>query len=341
MKENSEIKKIFKLYLEGNTNPQEEEKLYRYLADEQNKDGELLDLMEEAWQNEPILRSDSPEEVPGLERIWKALERKKQKKVQHLQMYRYAASFILFMFTFWGWHAYNNRPLPQNPFTLVSKTTQIGEKIKILLPDSSVVYLSGGSKLVWPSHFREGTPRNIRLEGEAFFEVKRDTASPFIIKSGHLQTKVLGTSFNVYAYPSDQAFSVAVRTGKVSVSESIGGKFHELIQLSPGMKLVYDTNNRTYAVSRERVDEISSWITNKFVFRNKNLAEMLAQIERYYDVHFELKNSELAGCQFNATFSDKSINDVMEQIRIMSGNHIQYTINKKDKKIALWGEGCQ
>ena len=77
------------------------------------------------------------------------------------------------------------------------RLTQKGEKVKLILPDSSVVYLGAGSKLTWPSHFVKGKLRNIQLEGEAFFEVKHDTSSPFIVHSGQMQTRVLGTSFNV------------------------------------------------------------------------------------------------------------------------------------------------
>ena len=91
----------------------------------------------------------------------------------------------------------------------------------------------------------------------------------------------------------------------------------------------------------ERVEDVKSWTENRFVFRKENLGMMLERLERYYNVHFELKNPDLAGCHFNATFNNKSIGQVMEQLRIMSGNKIKYKINNDKNTIALWGEGCQ
>ncbi len=107
------------------------------------------------------------------------------------------------------------------------------------------------------------------------------------------------------------------------------------------MKLVYHKDNGKYAVDFERKEEINSWIDNRFVFRNENLTKMLKHLERYYDVRFEVKSDKMENCRFNATFSNKSIKDVMEQLRIMSGGHMQYKINEDNKLITLWGEACQ
>ncbi|TDQ07484.1 FecR family protein [Pedobacter metabolipauper] len=341
MKENRDINRLFKLYLEGKANVQQKDILFQYLADSKNKDNEFYDLMKEAWQKEARQRDETPEAAAGLEQIWGKLQQKEEKKVQRYQVLKYAASIVFVLSSALGWYSYKNQQIQEMPIGMISKATQIGEKVKMILPDSSIVYLSGGSKLTWPSRFVKGSKRNIILAGEAFFEVKRDVSSPFIIHSGKMQTQVLGTSFNVYAYPADKEFSVAVKTGKVRVSENNGGKITRLSLLTPGMKLIYNAHNGKHAVNTERVEEVNSWVNNKFVFRDKSLAVILNQLERYYNVNFDLQNVKLGQCRFNATFYNKSIKDVMEQVRIMSGNHIKYKINNNNKKIALWGEGCQ
>lgn len=342
MKENEEIKRLFKLYLEGRTNSLQNDILFSYLSETKNKDSEFHEMMSEAWKNEPSQKDDSPEATESLNQIWARLDHKKQQKVQYYHFLKYAASFALVLSAVFGWYNYKKFNTGTiKAIQLLSKTTGKGEKIKMILPDSSVVYLAGGSTLSWPSRFIKGKHRNISLEGEAFFEVKRDTTSPFIIKTGNMQTQVLGTSFNIYAYPKDQTFSVAVRTGKVKVSENKQGKLSILSMLTLGMKLVYHRDNGKYEVNTESVNEINAWTENRFVFRNESLKEMLDQLERYYNVHFELKTNKLAGCRFNATFYNKSIKDVMEQLSIMSGNHIRYKISASNKIITLWGEGCQ
>lgn len=342
VKQNEEIKRLFKLYLAGKTNSRQDEILFRYLADSKNKDAEFYDQIEEAWLNEPALVDRSQQADEGFEQIQRKLEQRKLRKNQRFQALKYAASVLLILSAALGWHSSQKHQSDKvQPVELSSKTTAKGEKVKMILPDSSVVYLAGGSKLTWPARFVKGRARTVRLEGEAFFEVKSDITSPFIISTGKMQTRVLGTSFNIYAYPKDRTISVAVRTGKVKVSQYLGNKESTLSLLTPGMKLVYHKDNGKYAVDFERKEEINSWIDNRFVFRNENLTKMLKHLERYYDVRFEVKSDKMENCRFNATFSNKSIKDVMEQLRIMSGGHMQYKINEDNKLITLWGEACQ
>ncbi|MGY4539462.1 transmembrane sensor [Mucilaginibacter sp. UYNi724] len=342
MKENKEIQRLFKLYLEGKTNARQEEILFRYLADNRNKNTEFHEKIQEVWLNEPALKDHSEEAKDGLKQVWSKLEQKEQHKINRYQILKYAASVVLVLSAAFGWYSHQkHQPLNKQPIELLSKITGKGEKLKMILPDSSVVYLAGESRLTWPSRFVKGGHRNICLEGEAFFEVKRDTSSPFIISTGKIQTQVLGTSFNIYAYPKDRTFSVAVRTGKVKVSERIGNKISTLSMLTPGMNLVYHIENGKHVVNLERKDEINSWIENHFVFRNENMLRMLKRLERYYNVRFELKGNEMTDCRFNATFSNKNIKDVMEQLKVMSGGNMQYVISKDSKLIIIRGKGCQ
>lgn len=340
MGQQEDIKRLFKLYLQGGTNPQQEKILFRHLNNSKNSSEEFAGLMEEAWEQEPVSPDHSPEAKEGLDQIWTKIEQKQQKKDRNYHILKYAASVILFVSAGLGWYSYQKQK-PQTTIEWMSKTTGAGEKLRMVLPDSSIVYLGSESKLSWPVRFVKGSQRSIRLEGEAFFEVTHDTSSPFIVSAAHLRTRVLGTSFNIYAYPKDQTFSVTVRTGRVAVSEHKDGKVKSLSVLTPGMKLIYRDSSSKYAINTERVEDIKGWTENRFVFRRENLGMMLDRLERYYNVHFVLKNPELAECHFNATFNNKSIGQVMEQLRIMSGNKIKYKISNDKNTIALWGEGCQ
>jgi len=335
-----DIKRLFKLYLQGGTNPQQEKILFSYLKNNKKNDQDFNDLMSQAWEEQPASRDESSAAAEGLNQIWNKVEQKKQRKDHRFLLLKYAASVILFASAGLGWYSYQKQKT-EAVIEWVSKTTGAGEKVKMILPDSSIVYLGSKSKLSWPARFIKGSLRNVRLEGEAFFEVKHDVSSPFIVYAAHLKTQVLGTSFNIYAYPDDQAFSVTVRTGKVAVAEHINGKTKALSILTPGMSLTYQEKSSRYAINTERVEDVKSWTENRFVFHKENLGMMLERLERYYNVHFELKNPDLAGCHFNATFNNKSIKQVMEQLRVMSGNKIKYKINNNKNTIALWGEGCQ
>jgi transmembrane sensor len=341
LKQQNEIKRLFKLYLEGETNARQEELLFRHLNEGGDKDPILFEEMKNSWENEPSSPDNSPEAEESLDQIWLKVEKKSHKRLQRVQMMKYAASVLLLLSTGLGWYAYQKKESIKT-VQLISKITRAGEKLKLILPDSSVVYLAGNSKLNWPSHFTKGNTRNIHLEGEAFFEVKHDTTSPFIVQTANLRTQVVGTSFNVYAYPDDKLATVTVKTGKVAVAENVKGKVKRLSFLTPGMKLIYQQNNGKYAVSSStNVNEANSWTLNRFVFRDESLKGVLAGLERYYNVNFIQKGKHFDHYKFSVTFSNKNIKDVMEQLHIMSGNKLRYKITNNNTVITLWEEAAK
>ncbi|MCO5937031.1 FecR domain-containing protein [Mucilaginibacter sp. RB4R14] len=342
MRYNEEIKKLFKLYLEGKASRQQEEVLLRFLGSGKNDDKQFSELIEKAWAAEPSSRADSYEIDQEFKEIMIASESKQQKRILWIPVWKYAASIVFVCSVALGWYSYHkNQVKAIEVIEMLSRSTTQGEKIKIILSDSTIVYLGSSSKLTWPSHFVKAHYRNIHLEGEGFFQVKRDTLSPFIVHSGNMQTRVLGTSFNISAYTSDNIFSISVRTGKVRVSENTKGVLKSLSLLTPGMKLDYNNHNHHYLVNTTKVEDVNSWTTNRFIFKDANLLTMLGKLERYYKVRFDLKSPCLANSRrFNATFDKKNIKDIMEQLRMMSGEQIHYKIIN-DTLITIWGEGCK
>jgi transmembrane sensor len=336
------IKILFEYYLAGKATSEQEKILMEYLADPANADSEFHGVMERAWTKQTTGTDYSLTAVSGLAEIWEKVEKRQPKSRLFSPLLKYAAAVAVIISASLGWYIYQKVQQPvQTTINFLSKTTQKGEKLKLILPDSSIVYLGPKSRLTWPSHFLKGSLRSIQLEGEAFFEVKHDASSPFIVHSGHMQTRVLGTSFNIYAYPKDGTFSVAVRTGKVRVSENSSGKLKQLSLLTPGMKLVYDLKAHHYNIRKERITEVNAWIKNGFAFKDISLPDMLKSLERYYNVRFELNTDKLNDCRYNATFTNKSISNIMEEIRVMSGKKMRYKIDTVNKTITVWGEGCQ
>ncbi|MET3499599.1 ferric-dicitrate binding protein FerR (iron transport regulator) [Mucilaginibacter rubeus] len=341
MEHSDEIKSLFKMYLEGKTDLVQNGVLFRYLRDHKDAESELSAVMEDIWQKEEMNTDDVTDPEAELDLIWTKINRNRQQKNNRIPLLKYAGALILLCSA--ALICYKLKPGRQHvvdPVALVSKTTGASEKIKMLLPDSSVVYVGSETKITWPEHFEPGHPRYISLEGEAFFDVKHDATRPFIIKSGKLETRVLGTSFNLYAYPADNTVTVTVRTGKVGVIENRNGIRTTLSLLSPGMRITYRNNDHNYWVSSVKATESDGWISNRFVFRDENLGDILFKLQRYYDVRFEIKNPALARCRFNATFFNQNIHGVMQQLSIMSSGHIKYRINN-NKTVVLWGETCE
>lgn len=164
-----------------------------------------------------------------------------------------------------------------------STMTAYGQRRQVALDDSTSVTLNGSSKMDAPEHFAEDT-REVTLQGEAFFQVKRDERRPFIIHSGSVTVEVLGTSFNVRSYEAESEVMVTVSTGKVRVTHSDSqGSVHEVI-LTPGQQIVI--NKQTYTLDQRSVsvEQFTAWKDGYLRFRNVSLGEIFQSLEKIYKI---------------------------------------------------------
>ncbi|MBA4407967.1 MAG: hypothetical protein C0397_00920 [Odoribacter sp.] len=182
------------------------------------------------------------------------------------------------------------------------------------LPDGTLVSLNTDTKLKYPKKFSRNT-REVTIEGEAFFEVKPNKNKPFIIHAGKAQIKVLGTSFNVNAYPETKLVEVTVETGKVQViiktTEPL--QTNELI-LTPGDKgtLVYSSNSLLKTTNRN--PNFLAWKTHNLIFKATSLVEVIEDLEKVYKVNIRLADSKLNGLLLTAQFNNYSLDFILEVI---------------------------
>ena len=158
----------------------------------------------------------------------------------------------------------------------------MGKVVRIVLPDKSVVWLNAGSRLVYPERFATNGPRLVKLEGEAYFSVAKDTSHPFIVDCGGVQTKVLGTEFNVRNFHGEHVNVTLVR-GSVSVSSSAGG--HTPVILKPGQQASFDAHNASSTVKEVDVEVYTSWRDGMFYFDGQTLREVMIEIGRWYNMN--------------------------------------------------------
>ncbi len=157
-----------------------------------------------------------------------------------------------------------------------------GEIRKLVLPDSTEVWLNAGSVVVYPSHFGGGE-RNVTLVGEAFFKVRHVHDLPFKVSVNHLVVQDIGTSFNIQSYPNLDDTRVTLKEGVVSVSDGHGD-----YRLSPNQQLVY--SNLTGRVNVRDVDanQYVAWRSGELLFNDAPLPTVLKLLENRYDVHFQV-----------------------------------------------------
>lgn len=212
-----------------------------------------------------------------------------------------------------AWHTIRTRP---------------GERHKVLLPDSSVVYLDGGSELQYPVAFA-GRERQVRLlSGEAFLEVQQNRKQPFVVHTGALQVKVLGTSFMVRNRLQDTAVTVAVKTGKVAFSAVRDAA----LLLTAGDKGVYQKQDGRMLQTSCNTRGISGWINNELVFEDDTLEEITDVLANSYGMQCIITDNALKSKRFKAGFVHRTPADMIRVLSRMGDFH--YDI--KDSVIRIY-----
>ncbi|MGV8095348.1 MAG: FecR family protein [Mangrovibacterium sp.] len=163
-----------------------------------------------------------------------------------------------------------------------------GKTSRMILSDQTEVWLNAGSRLIYPAVF-DGGKRKVQLQGEAFFKVSHDKTKPFIVETNHSSIKVLGTTFNVKAYPDEKCEEAVLVEGSISLS--LGNTFLSRdVLLKPDQRVVVSGIDHSYAVSRVNVRDYTSWIDGLFTFTNEPLPLVLMRVSRYYNIKIKWTN---------------------------------------------------
>ncbi|MCH7412018.1 DUF4974 domain-containing protein [Belliella sp. R4-6] len=188
-----------------------------------------------------------------------------------------------------------------------------GERKSIFLPDSSKVYISGNSTISYSENYLNN--RDVKLVGQAFFEVVSNKDKPFIVHTEKLNTTVLGTSFNISARKGEEE-RVDVKTGKVNVKQREGTK---QTTLTKGQRVT--TQNRQMVTSLiSNKEEVFAWIDNTLIFNNITISEMAEKLEDWYGIEVRTKE-KFNTCRITGKYQGQSIDEVLKIIN--------YSINLK------------
>lgn len=206
-----------------------------------------------------------------------------------------------------------------------------GNVKEVLLPDGSKVWLNKNSELSYSRDFNE-TLREVTLEGEAFFEIKRDENKAFIISAGNSHVKVLGTSFNVRSIENEEEIIVTVATGKVSFSSGPKEVF-----LFPGEKGELNKTSGELVKTGNNDNNYLSWKNKNLQFKNEKLGTVLKKMEELYDVKFEMQDPAFADCHITGTFNAV---ERKEALNILSQS-LNLQFKDQGNKILITGGPCR
>jgi hypothetical protein len=204
-------------------------------------------------------------------------------------------------------------------------TTHLQNRV-ISLPDGSSVVLSAGSRLHYSSDFNTAKNREVFLEGEAFFDVQHNPAKPFIVHTGKLETRVLGTAFNIRAVKGEKNITVTVKRGKVRVSDE-----QKIIgDITPAQQIIYDEENVTAQQQAVADESYMKWKDSELFIDNLTLSEAAKILEDKYHVTIIVNDKDINTARFTATFqAGEDLEKALNSICVF--NEVNYRYIKNDE----------
>lgn len=198
-----------------------------------------------------------------------------------------------------------------------------GREFKIVLEDSTVVWLNSESTLCYPEKFAAHS-RRVSVTGEAYFEVHHEKNRPFIVDIGGEMIKVYGTTFNVRGYKDEEAILTTLETGKISISD-IKNKEAELF-LYPGHQARFDKATNEVRMKEVDPEIVTGWRQGKFVFEETPLSTIMRDLSRWYDFNYEFAEEDLKNIVFMGSVSRYS--DFRTIISILEdGGEVKFSLN--------------
>lgn len=196
----------------------------------------------------------------------------------------------------------------------------LGSRVSFNLPDGTTGFLNSGSTLTYSMPFSGN--RSVKLRGEAWFDVMNDQLHPFQVRVDTSLIQVLGTSFNVSAYPEDKIIDVVLAEGSVAFKAKPAAS---PVVLKPSERLIY--NGDEIKIEKTDPQKYYGWTQGKLVFRGDNMAEVARRLERWYNIEVEVASAELNDYVFRATFEDDALPEVLRLLGMTSP--IRYKITPR------------
>ncbi len=222
-----------------------------------------------------------------------------------------------------------------NPFRLFANTVSVatgkGERKEVKLPDGSTVWLNESSKMEYPAHFDARSRKVTLLDGEAYFDIKRDESKPFFVEASGTTTRVLGTAFNIRSYHFLKSILVTVTRGKVEVrkAEGVGGPDKKI--LLPNEQVYYDMKTREIRKVNVNSANAVAWKEGRLLFDNESFANVIAILENKFDVKIQAEES-IREYHMSAEFaSTDSLSRILDLLSL--ANNLEYRFENDQIKL--------
>ncbi len=324
------IDQLIVSFFSGQISVSEKEELVAWInASAENK--EIFEKSKQLWEegnaylSSEMIRADRE----AIDRkIYELSVRRDKKRKLITLTYRVAAAIFiplaLALTWFWGYHSGNSIT-----GSLCEVSAPRGHIAQCVLADGTQVWLNAGTTIKYTPAL-QGKNREIFLSGEAYFKVTKDEHKPFIVCTSETEIKVLGTSFNVKAYPGESSIEATLEEGRIELLLKRTAKMQAPIELKPGDHAIYSLSDKKVVIeSGSDTEQLTAWRDGKFMFRDADLQTIITQLEKLYDVRIHLANENIARLRFRGVFEyEQNIFDALETIQRTTS--LTYRINGRD-----------
>jgi transmembrane sensor len=330
---NERLRSLFNRYISKTITDDERREFFEFISNPVY-DEYVKELMNELWHSIPeenfhvalpkdafekIVQNDSPADQRGFYKsVW-------MKIAAGISFLAIATCFYLYSLSFDDQSIAEVKPVPEERVSSF-----------VRLPDGSTVVLNERSNLRYSDSFATGSTREVYLEGEAFFNIAHQASRPFIVHSGQVSTTVLGTAFNVRAFPADQAVIVTVTRGRVEVSANK----NVLAVITRDQQITVNKNSASISQDSQNNRAAISWMEQDLFFDDVTMEEAVEELQNRFDVQIVLLKNEIKKCRFTATFIK---GEDLEQILLVicEFNKASFQKNNSGNLIEIDGAGCQ
>lgn len=282
--------------------------------------------MEDIWEKSPsTITSKTWEDLAKLQNQILEKQNTPSRTIRFKVFLKYAAIAVLVLFTSISTYYLAAKSTTKQPPEFVEFFVPYGDCQKVLLADGSTVWVNAGSVLIYPKEFTSST-RSVYLSGEANFHVAKNAKQPFIVKTKHIDVEALGTVFNVQSYPSS-AFTIAtLEEGSVRVD--LENKLAPSTVLKPNQQLAYSHNSHQISINTVDAAKLASWKDGYLLFRGAKFEEVVATLERKYNVQINYDAEKFNKQSYYVRFNpNETLDDALSVLSQITGK-FKFSVQK-------------
>lgn len=317
METNSHIYKLIQLEFQGLLLDEEKLELKKWMEESPDHTTEYRQIQKSLILTERLVAMKQVDTKGDLAKV-KSNFGKMEGMKRWLGSYQKIAAILLIPFVVYSiWSGYSNFADVGTSISMRCMETNYGVRSQFELSDGTKVWLNSGSKLKFPEKFA-GNIREVKLEGEAYFEVESDSRHPFYVDLGSQKLKATGTSFNITNYKAGKNTFIFLKHGKVQMVSDNGNEEIQYLNMKEGELAIFNREKRQYFVNSNDGQRFLGWKDGKLIFRNDNMFDVATRLGYWYNAEVIVADESLKDYIFTATFKNETLEEALKLLSYSS-----------------------